>query len=336
MKLAKHSKTEEQVAIKILKLSDTAIDFKRLKEEVEMMRKIDHPNVIKLKEFHENLEYKKRNGKSVPVAAIVMELATGGELFEYVKRTGKFTEEEARTIFHVLIETLQFFHTKGIVHRNIKPENLLFDADFNLKIADLGYSTTVISSEGYQQLTTIPTSDTYLAPEVLLGQPYDGMVLDLFSAAMILFVMVTGLPPFMRADSKDPFYKLILICRYDNFWAAHQRGQAKEANKKSPFSDEFKAFMNSMFSADPAQRLTLSEIKSHPWYTGKTETLSQIKKNFELKQLQVEEALKKLREEKAKDKERRKLKEKGEAQFMDLRAFNGVRVWRGLSVIALN
>lgn len=301
-----------------------------MSNEIDMMRKLEHPNVIKLKEFYDKLDYKKRNGKAIPVAAIVMEVAKGGELFEYINKTGRLLEEEARTIFHVLIETIEFFHLQGIAHRNLKLENLLFDADFNLKVTDFGYATCCFTSLGIRKLTTIPNAENYLAPEVFSSPSYDGMVLDLYSASIILFLMVSGIPPFMRAEVRDPFYKLISMNRYDNFWLAHEKDKKKK-DQKAFFSEEFKRFINSTLASDPAQRLTLSEIKSHPWYLGKCAVIREFKEKFDVRRRKVEEELKKQHENKLKEKE--KIKEQVSNQG-ELRAFSGIRpIFRGEEVI---
>jgi serine/threonine protein kinase len=80
--------------------------------------------------------------------AIVMEYAGGGELFEYVANTGRFTEPVARTYFHQMVEALEYIHNQGIAHRDMKPENLLFSEDFILKVADFGFSTMLQGRDG--------------------------------------------------------------------------------------------------------------------------------------------------------------------------------------------
>lgn len=120
------------------------------------MKSLKHPNLVNMIEFMEKEEYFKSNGSSFQVMSVVLELATGGELFEYVANTGRFSEPVARTYFHQMIDALDYLHSNNIAHRDMKPENLLFDSEFNLKIADFGFSTflnrdlrTVLGTERY-------------------------------------------------------------------------------------------------------------------------------------------------------------------------------------------
>jgi serine/threonine protein kinase len=105
-----------------------------------------------------------------------------------------------------------------------------------------------------------------MAPEIIFKRPYNGVMVDLFSSAVILFIMVAGHPPFNRADyTTDQFYNKIYINRPDVFWRSHC------SNKKgglSFFSEEFKNLITFMLQVDPTHRLTIEEVKAHPWYTG--------------------------------------------------------------------
>ena len=115
-----------------------------------------------------------------------------------------------------------------------------------------------------------------MAPEIHLKMPYNGPTIDLFAAAIILFIMYTGTPPFSRADPRDDFYKFICTNQHEGFWKSHLK------HKPSPqfFSENFKNLMNSMLAFDPTQRLSLSEIKAHPWFNGPVTNHEQIFKMF--------------------------------------------------------
>ena len=130
-------------AVKILEKSNPHLDKKFLDlviTEVQTMVNLSHPNIVNLIEYSDTGALKKSDGSTKQVIYIVLELATGGELFDYVATTGRFDEPIARFYFQQLIEGLEYVHKKGVSHRDLKPENLLFDKQFNLKIADFGFS----------------------------------------------------------------------------------------------------------------------------------------------------------------------------------------------------
>lgn len=141
MKLGYSKKDGKYYAVKVIKRTNIIANEKAIKNEVNIMKSLKHPNLINLVDFMEKEEYFKTNGSSFHVMSVVLELATAGELFEYVANTGRFNEAVSRTYFHQMIDALEYLHSNNIAHRDMKPENLLFDADFNLKIADFGFST---------------------------------------------------------------------------------------------------------------------------------------------------------------------------------------------------
>jgi len=95
-----------------------------------------------------------------------------------------------------------------------------------------------------------------MAPEIHAKIPYKGEAVDLFAAAIILFITYAGTPPFNKADPKDPYYRLLTNKKYDTFWNAHSKGKPKDY-----FSNNFKNLVNAMLAYDPKERLSLEEIK---------------------------------------------------------------------------
>ena len=189
---------------------------------------------------------------------IVLELVTGGELFDEIVRETKFTEDKARFYFRQLVEGVQFCHRKGVCHRDLKPENLLLDHDKNLKISDFGLSnlyegTNEDGSATSSRAALLHTScgtPNYVAPEVLQDKGYDGRCADIWSIGVILYVLVAGCLPFDEPTMSVLFKKI------------------KTADFKYPpsFSDELKDLIESILVVDPKQRASIEEIINHNWY----------------------------------------------------------------------
>ena len=244
--------------------------------EVEAMSKLQHENVLQTIEYGEGT-YKKKNG-SKTVDYIVLELAKGGELFDFIAMTGRFEEPVARYYFLQFMYGLEYCHKNGICHRDLKPENLLLDSKYVLKIADFGFAAPLEGRDGSGNLYTNLGTHNYMAPEIHLKQPYKGDQVDLFAAGMILFIMIAQHPPFSSATPKDPYYKCLAANRADIFWKTH--GKSKEGGIDF-FSPEFRDLFEKMVALDPNARLTIDEILNHKWLTeGEIASPEQIKSEF--------------------------------------------------------
>jgi serine/threonine protein kinase len=114
-----------------------------------------------------------------------------------------------------------------------------------------------------------------MAPEIILKKPYNGMCIDIFAAAVILFIMIAEHPPFSKATTGDSYYKLFFINRLDVFWTAHKRQKPKNF-----YSNEFIDLITTLLSVDPTHRLSIAEIKSHPWYQGTVPTKLEVEEEF--------------------------------------------------------
>jgi carbon catabolite-derepressing protein kinase len=196
VKLATHAITGHRVAMKYLSKAVITKDKNktRVKREFEYLRALRHPHIVKLYEVI-----------STPTDIIfVMEYA-GGELFNHIVSYGSLPEPKARRFFQQLISGLEYSHRLKIVHRDLKLENVLIDDDMNLKIADFGLSA-VISDGAF--LTTSCGSPNYAAPEVLRGGMYAGPEIDVWSAGVILYVMLCGRLPFEDENVQHLFHKI--------------------------------------------------------------------------------------------------------------------------------
>jgi len=211
---------------------------------------------------NESAVYHSKSGKDFNVVYIAMELLSNGELFDVLFYTGKMEEPIARVYFRQILDAVGSCHAGGITHRDLKPENILFDELFNLKLADFGFAAPSAGRDGSGFLHTHLGTESYMAPEMFLKQPYSGVSVDLFACGVILFILISQHPAFGKAQQTDRFYNLFLT-QNDRFWTLHSR------NKPQGFySAEFKTLINGMLAFSPAQRLTLQQILESPWLNG--------------------------------------------------------------------
>mmetsp|Transcript_33552 Transcript_33552/g.38542 ORF Transcript_33552/g.38542 Transcript_33552/m.38542 type:complete len:290 (+) Transcript_33552:419-1288(+) len=162
-------------------------------------------------------------------------------------------------------------HEKGISHRDMKLENIMLSSDFNLKVADFGFSSDKPINK------SLKGTESYMSPEIHLGKKYSGKSADLFAAGIILFSMVTQTPPFHKAVNSDSLYKMIYANRVDLFWKVHSRNKPGGLEFYSPSLIDL---ISSMFSVDPVHRPSLAEIRAHEWYNGPVPTYEEIKEEF--------------------------------------------------------
>lgn len=136
------------------------------------MKKLNHPNIVNFVEMGRGSL--KTLKASATVDYIVLELAQGGELFDFVANSGRFKESVARAYFHQLIDALKYMHAAGVCHRDLKPENIMFDSNFNLKVADFGFAAPIEGRDKSGLLHTQLGTRSYMAPEIHLAKPYNG------------------------------------------------------------------------------------------------------------------------------------------------------------------
>ena len=244
-----HIQTEEKVAIKILekdRICDVS-DVERVSREIHILKLIRHPNIIQLYEVIPNqiIETPKK-------LYLIMEYASGGELFDYIVKNNKLKEKEACKFFHQLIAGIDYIHKLHIVHRDLKPENLLLDHKNNIKIVDFGLSNTYKQDE---LLKTACGSPCYAAPEMIAGKKYVGLKVDIWSAGVILFAAVCGYLPFEDPNTSQ-LYKKILNGDYvfPKF-----------------ISPSCKDLIQKILNTDPESRFGIGDIRKHEWFAQLTE-----------------------------------------------------------------
>ncbi|KAI4382035.1 hypothetical protein MLD38_008046 [Melastoma candidum] len=243
-KLVKDKSTGELFAVKYIERGNK-ID-EHVQREIINHRSLHHPNIIAFKEVLLTPSH----------LAIVMEYAAGGELFERICTAGRFSEDEARFFFQQLISGVSYCHSMQICHRDLKLENTLLDGTSTprLKICDFGYSKSSVLHS--QPKSTVGTP-AYIAPEVLLKKQYDGKIADVWSCGVTLYVMLVGGYPF--EDPEDP----------RNFRKTIQRILSVQYSIPDYIrvSNDCRNLLSRIFVADPAKRITITEIKTHPWFT---------------------------------------------------------------------
>ncbi|KAF1893839.1 hypothetical protein Lal_00002376 [Lupinus albus] len=227
--------------------------------EIINHRSLRHPNIIRFKEASILLLLFNQLDHFVVLTpthlAIIMEYAAGGELFERICSAGRFSEDEARYFFQQLISGVHFCHAMQICHRDLKLENTLLDGSPapRLKICDFGYSKSSLLHSRPKSTVGTPA---YIAPEVLSRREYDGKLADVWSCGVTLYVMLVGAYPFEDQDDPRNFRKTI------------QRIMAVQY--KIPdyvhISEDCKHLLSRIFVANPLRRITLKEIKNHPWF----------------------------------------------------------------------
>ena len=164
-------------------------------QEVEALSTLNHPNIIKMV----SCAFSQEQDES-PYYYILLEKARNGTMFDFIAQAGKFSEPIARHYFRQLLSGIDYLHSAGYAHRDLKSENLLLDEDYNLKICDFGFSGQAHGPDGPQLFSEQQGTVGYAAPEIYTGTPYCGKKADLFAAGVILFTLVAGRRPFYNAE----------------------------------------------------------------------------------------------------------------------------------------
>ncbi|KEH30920.1 putative protein kinase CAMK-OST1L family [Medicago truncatula] len=242
-RLMRDKQTEELVAVKYIERGEK-ID-ENVQREIINHRSLRHPNIVRFKEVILTPTH----------LAIVMEYASGGELFERICNAGRFSEDEARFFFQQLISGVSYCHAMEVCHRDLKLENTLLDGSPapRLKICDFGYSKSSVLHS--QPKSTVGTP-AYIAPEVLLKKEYDGKIADVWSCGVTLYVMLVGAYPFEDPEEPKNFRKTInriLNVHYSIPDYVH-------------ISPECQHLISRIFVADPAKRISIPEIRNHEWF----------------------------------------------------------------------
>jgi 5'-AMP-activated protein kinase catalytic alpha subunit len=242
VKLATHAVTGHKVAVKILnkaKIKQLGMEEK-VHREINILHLCTHPHIIRLYEVVD----------TPTDIFLVNEYVSGGELFDYIVSKGRLSADEARSFFHQIISGVEYCHFQKIVHRDLKPENLLLDANLNIKIADFGLSNLMRDGDF---LRTSCGSPNYAAPEVISGHLYAGPEVDVWSCGVILYALLCGSLPFDDESIPNLFKKI-------------KSGMYALPTHLSQLA---KNLIPRMLEVDPMKRITIPEIRLHPWFQHK-------------------------------------------------------------------
>ncbi len=268
VKLGEDIQSGSKFALKILK--EESLSCKNsLRRECELLRSIDHTNILKFYNYVENGCYQTKKGLVKQMTYGVIELATGGELFEVLFNSGPFSENLSRFYARQMSSALLYLHNRSIAHRDLKPENLLFDKKLNLKLADFGFSTQTFEKNN----TFAGTPQVYMSPEILYKKPYDARKTDIFSAGVVLFILRTKKIPFEYATPFSSNYSL-LVKNPQKFWRKFERFD---------LSEDFKNLIEGMLRLSPEKRLSIKDVINSDWMTkncDENQARKQMKQNL--------------------------------------------------------
>ncbi|XP_044057375.1 serine/threonine-protein kinase DCLK1-like isoform X1 [Siniperca chuatsi] len=235
--------TGREYALKIISKDKCRGKEHMIQSEVSILRRVKHPNIVLLIEemdTHSELY-------------LVMELVKGGDLFDAITSSNKYTERDASSMLFNLASAIKYLHSINIVHRDIKPENLLVyehhDGSKSLKLGDFGLATVVNGP-----LYTVCGTPTYVAPEIVAEMGY-GLKVDIWAAGVIMYILLCGFPPFRGSgEDQEALFEQILRGLLDfpsPYW--------------DNVSDTAKALITGMLQVEVDQRYTAVQVLDHPW-----------------------------------------------------------------------
>jgi len=262
-------KTGSTVALKFMSRADKSWEkeqAEQVRTEIKSMIRIKSKNVMKLFAYNLNCKYPEKNGNTLNTILLVLEFCPGGELFDILYYTQQLDEVTARTYFLQMLNGLAECHAAGIIHRDLKPQNLLMDAHYQLKITDFGLSKLVRDADTAVMKTHYVGTRGYQAPELLKKKKY-GKACDIFSAGVVLFILLTGYPPFEQAVKSDKWYNPLAVGKPEKFWAQHKGCGVKV---------EAREMLTQMLAYHPSERSTIDEILKSDFAQGPTHTAEQL------------------------------------------------------------
>ena len=250
--IALHVLSGHIVSIKSFNKKKNLFTLNKIKNEVKIMNKLrKSDNIVKLFEYFETKDY----------YCLVMENVAGGNLLNVINKMNKIPENISKIIFKQLIHTLHYMHLNNIVHRDIKPDNILLDLDNTLKLCDFGVSKIIPKGQLINDSCGTPA---FIAPEILKEKPYDPYAADVWSSGVVLYVMVNGFFPF-RGVNESQLHESILNGQYP---------------KPKDVSNELNDLLSKILDINPNSRITIEQILEHAWIkNGNDDSIKNNKNN---------------------------------------------------------
>ncbi|KAL6044895.1 Calcium/calmodulin-dependent protein kinase type IV [Balamuthia mandrillaris] len=250
VKLGVNKESGKRVAVKMIDKKDAgAKALKMIETEVQILSTLSHPNIVKLQAVYETETH----------YHLVMDLISGGELFDRIVQLQHYSEKHASTLIRQLVSAIKHMHDQHVVHRDLKPENLLLENendDSPVLVADFGLSKFITPEE---PLTVPVGTPGYVAPEVVkcLDEESEyGLEIDMWAVGVILYILLCGYPPFYSEDD-DEVFDQILEGEYD-YPSPHW----------DKISESAKDLINHLLVLDPKKRFTAADCLEHPWVKG--------------------------------------------------------------------
>ncbi|KAJ7689456.1 kinase-like domain-containing protein [Mycena rosella] len=251
VKLGIHYKYGEEVAVKLIRreTADNEVKMAKIAREIEILDMLKHPNIVRLYDVFETDKF----------FGIILEYASGGELFDHILAHRYLRERDAAKLFSQLISGVWYMHQKNIVHRDLKLENLLLDRHRNLIITDFGFANHFTRSRN-DLMETMCGSPCYAAPELVNSDGlYVGTAADIWSCGVILYAMLSGYLPFdddpTNPDGEDITKLYAYIARTPLSFPEYT-------------SDEARSLLSAMLTPDPDVRADLATVMRHRWFTA--------------------------------------------------------------------
>mmetsp|Transcript_17290 Transcript_17290/g.25926 ORF Transcript_17290/g.25926 Transcript_17290/m.25926 type:complete len:720 (+) Transcript_17290:28-2187(+) len=269
VRLCKDRITGEELAVKIMSRENTPMDEEKFGSEISIMRALNHPHIMGVKDVY----------KTETHIRVVMELATGGELFDRICDQNSFEEKQAQKLAKDLFGALAYMHSKGVAHRDLKPENILYlneKEDSPVKIADFGFAK--MSGKGKKgrrrRMNTQLGTQGYSAPEVFSGGEYTEKC-DVWSMGVVIHILLCGLPPFIEIDENE--IDEAFNCP---FWVYVNQMINDPEKLKLEFhpqlwghvSKSAKDFLRKLFVIDPDLRPSAEDLLKHEWMSSTFKT----------------------------------------------------------------
>ncbi|KAF4622994.1 hypothetical protein D9613_001342 [Agrocybe pediades] len=253
--------TEQVAACKVMKLTEETTDKERklVEREMRIHSSLKHNNVLEF--LNAVVVEVKHRALYFPGIYMLLEYASGGDLFDKIVDTKGLDEDVARIYFRQLVSGMKYLHSQGVCHRDLKPENILLDAAGTLKVCDFGLASVYrLKGTGRTRLLTEKCGSLpYVAPELNSDKPYEAEPIDVWGVGIILYALLAGYTPWDEPTAKSEEF------------SSYVNGEAFGCEPWTNFSARAFSMLTGILTIDPEIRLRFDDIVQHPWYLESSE-----------------------------------------------------------------